>query len=61
MAVVVDPQNPLREIDEATAEQILQGKITSWKSLGQDDRPIQLVKDAGAEPRGVSGVGDVDV
>lgn len=45
MAVVVHPQNPLREIDEATAEQILQGKITSWQSLGQDDRSIKLVSD----------------
>ena len=55
LAVVIHPQNPLREIDQAQAAQILgwnlesapsagnnPNRISSWKIFGQEDRPIQI-------------------
>ena len=58
MAVVVHPQNPLQEIEQAQVERLLATAIAiaawngfdprrlpSWKTLGQEDRPIRIVID----------------
>ena len=58
MAVVVHPQNPLQEIDQVQAEQLLSCKLHSgpwiggdppkielWKAFGQEDRPIRIMID----------------
>jgi ABC-type phosphate transport system substrate-binding protein len=45
MAVVVHPENPLNEIDEATLRKILGRKIVSWKSFSRKDEQINLVLD----------------
>ncbi len=43
IAVIVNPQNPLRRLTMKQVSLIFQGKVSNWKELGGDDRPIVRV------------------
>ncbi|MES2508414.1 MAG: substrate-binding domain-containing protein [Pseudomonadota bacterium] len=47
IAVVVNPQAPVRQLRQDTVRDVLAGRITNWKSLGGPNAPIQVV----ARPR----------
>ncbi|HAV78554.1 MAG TPA: phosphate-binding protein [Anaerolineae bacterium] len=40
IAVVVNPNNPVRELTLQQISDIYSGEITNWKEVGGDDRPI---------------------
>jgi phosphate transport system substrate-binding protein len=40
IAVIVNPENPVRELTLQQISDIYSGKITNWKEVGGDDRPI---------------------
>jgi phosphate transport system substrate-binding protein len=40
IAVVVNPQNPIRQLTLQQISDIYTGKITNWSELGGEDRPI---------------------
>ena len=40
IAVIVNPNNPVRELTLKQISDIYSGKITNWKEVGGDDRPI---------------------
>lgn len=42
-AIVVNPSNPITNINLEKAHLVFSGKINNWKELGGDDLPIQLV------------------
>ncbi len=53
IAVVVHPENPLRNIDTGTLRKICAGAITSWADLGWDARPITVIsREEGSGTRG---------
>lgn len=43
IALVVNPQNPVRELDLETAAAIFAGRITNWRELGGSDAPIRVL------------------
>jgi phosphate transport system substrate-binding protein len=43
IAIVVNPQSPLHDLDTATAAAIFAGRITNWRELGGDDAPIRVI------------------
>lgn len=52
IAIIVHPSNKIKNVTMKQLQDILSGKITSWKELGGADKPIQLVNDsAGAGTR----------
>ena len=42
VTAVVHPDNPVKRLSSKQLQDIYAGKITNWKSLGGDDRPINL-------------------
>jgi phosphate transport system substrate-binding protein len=40
IAVIVNPQNPVKELTIQQISQIYRGEINNWKELGGEDRPI---------------------
>ena len=40
IAVVINPENPVNELTLQQISDIYSGKITNWKEVGGDDRPI---------------------
>jgi len=40
IAVIVNPENPVNELTLQQISDIYSGKITNWKEVGGDDRPI---------------------
>ena len=40
IAVIVNPENPVHQLTLKQISDIYSGKITSWKDVGGDDRPI---------------------
>jgi phosphate transport system substrate-binding protein len=40
IAVIVNPENPVNELTLKQISDIYSGKITNWKDVGGDDRPI---------------------
>ncbi len=42
VGVVVNPKNRVRALSKSQVADIFSGKITSWKAVGGDDRPINL-------------------
>lgn len=40
IAVIVNPENPVNELTLQQISNIYSGKITNWKEVGGDDRPI---------------------
>lgn len=43
IGVIVHPQNPVQQLTLAQVSDIYSGKITNWRELGGDDRPIVLL------------------
>jgi phosphate transport system substrate-binding protein len=43
IAVVVHPSNPVDELTIGQISQIYQGKLTNWRDVGGEDRPIALL------------------
>ncbi|RME49005.1 MAG: phosphate ABC transporter substrate-binding protein [Chloroflexi bacterium] len=43
LAVVVNPQNPVNQLTFQQIADIFTGKITNWKEVGGEDRPIVLL------------------
>jgi phosphate transport system substrate-binding protein len=43
IAIIVNPDNPVRNLTLAQAKDIFQGRIRNWKELGGPDIPIGLV------------------
>ncbi|MFH0729473.1 MAG: PstS family phosphate ABC transporter substrate-binding protein [Pseudomonadota bacterium] len=43
IAVVVNPHNPVKHLTLQNISNIYTGKITNWKEVGGDDRPIVLL------------------
>lgn len=48
LVVIVNPQNPVRDISIAQVRDIYSGKITNWKDLDGDDQPIHVVNRQGS-------------
>ncbi len=47
VAVVVNEQNPLKNLSDRDIQEIFTGKATNWKQVGGPDRPIEvLIRDA---------------
>lgn len=42
VAAVVNPDNPVKKLSAKELQDIYAGKITHWKSVGGDDRPINI-------------------
>ncbi len=53
LSFIVNPKNKIDNISIENIKKVLIGKITNWKSLGGDDKPIHLIKRAGKK----SGIG----
>lgn len=53
ICVIVHPKNPVKNISFPQLQQVLEGKIKSWKELGGPDQPIQVYTREGK----ISGVG----
>ncbi len=53
LSFIVNPKNKIDNISIENIKKILTGKITNWKSLGGEDKPIHLIKRAGKQ----SGIG----
>lgn len=52
IAIVVNPNNPIKDLDVATIADIYTGKITNWKELGGKDAEIVLIgREAGSGTR----------
>jgi phosphate transport system substrate-binding protein len=43
IAVVVNPENPVSELTLQQLSDLYTGKITNWRQLGGDDRPVVLL------------------
>jgi len=43
IGVVVNPENPVQQLTLAQISDIYSGKITNWKEIGGEDRPIVLL------------------
>ncbi len=53
LSFIVNPTNKIDNISIENIKKILTGKITNWKSLGGEDKPIHLIKRASKQ----SGIG----
>ena len=42
VGIVVNPQNPVKELTKEQLKNIFSGKIANWKELGGPDRPINI-------------------
>lgn len=52
IALIVNPKNPVEELDEETIAKIYKGEITNWKELGGDDAQVVLIgREAGSGTR----------
>ena len=52
IAVVVNPENPVKALTSEQVSQIFKGEIVSWSELGGDDAPIVLIsREAGSGTR----------
>lgn len=43
IAVIVHPENPVKELTMAQVSRIFRGEVNNWKELGGEDRPIVRV------------------
>lgn len=43
IAVIVSPENPVTNLTTRQLQDVFAGKITNWKQVGGEDRPIDLV------------------
>ena len=47
VALVVNAENPLKDLSDAAIREVFVGKATNWKQIGGPDRPIEvLIRDA---------------
>lgn len=53
LTVIVNPANPVDSISTSNLKHVLEGKITNWKELGGEDKPIHLM----VRKSHISGVG----
>lgn len=52
IAIIVNPNNPVRDITVETVAKIYKGEITNWKDLGGDDAEIAVIgREAGSGTR----------
>ena len=52
IAMIVNPANPVQELDLETIAKIYTGEITNWKDVGGDDAEIVLIgREAGSGTR----------
>ena len=52
IAIIVNPENPVNDLDLATIGRIYTGEITNWKDIGGDDQEIVLIgREAGSGTR----------
>lgn len=52
IVVVVNPQNPVKDLSVDQIAQIFKGEITNWKDIGGNDGPIVLIgREAGSGTR----------
>ena len=52
IAVIVNPENPVSDLDTETITKIYTGEITNWKDVGGDDEEIVLIgREAGSGTR----------
>ena len=53
IAIVVNPEHPVSDLDNATLAKIYTGEITNWKEVGGNDAEIVLIgREAGSGTRG---------
>lgn len=43
IAIVVNPENPVRDLSVAQIAELYTGKITNWKDVGGNDAPVVLI------------------
>lgn len=63
IAVIVHPENPVRELSRETLTRIFTGKLSCWREAGGEDRPIAVYgREAGSGTRDAfeEGLGVVD-
>ena len=52
IAIIVNPENPVSDLDVATTAKIYTGEITNWKDVGGNDAQIVLIgREAGSGTR----------
>ena len=52
IAVVVNPENPVKSLTKEQVSQVFKGEIVNWKDLGGEDAPIVLIsREAGSGTR----------
>ena len=52
IAIIVNPQNPVEDLDKDTIAKIYTGEITNWKDVGGNDAEIVLIgREAGSGTR----------
>ncbi len=52
IAIIVNPENPLKDLDVDTIKKIYTGEITNWKDVGGNDAEIVLIgREAGSGTR----------
>ena len=52
IVVVVNPQNPVKNLSLAQIKDVYTGKVTNWKDVGGNDHPIVLIgREAGSGTR----------
>lgn len=55
IAMIVNPANPVKELDVDTIAKIYTGEITNWKDVGGNDAEIVLIgREAGSGTRDAS-------
>lgn len=52
IAVIVNPENPVADLDVETIARLYTGEITNWKDVGGNDAPVVLIgREAGSGTR----------
>ncbi len=52
IAVIVNPENPVADLDVETIAKLYTGEITNWKDVGGNDAPVVLIgREAGSGTR----------
>lgn len=52
IAIIVNPNNPVSDLDVATVAKLYRGEIANWKEVGGEDLPVVLIgREAGSGTR----------
>jgi phosphate transport system substrate-binding protein len=55
IAVIVNPENPVADLDTETIAKLYTGEIENWKDAGGNDAPVVLIgREAGSGTRGTA-------